>query len=114
MLQLYTNTGMAKVMYEGDMPGLGVCWYYEDGIANVVSQAKAVRENGFEIDYSTRKDKDRLRDLTFCVETKEGVNLSSCRIRRVYMFSIARVTLVLEKMVVYLENRLYCQSASLL
>ena len=44
MLQLYTNAGMAKVIYEGDMPELGVCWYYEDGIANVVSQAKAARE----------------------------------------------------------------------
>lgn len=74
-LQLYTNAGMAKVIYEGDMPELGVCWYYEDGIANVVSQAKTVRENSFEIDYSTRKDKNGLRDLIFCVETKEGVKL---------------------------------------
>ena len=78
MLQLYTNTGMAKVMYEGDMPGLGVCWYYENGIANMVSQAKAVRENSFEIDYSTRKDKDGLRDLTFHVETKKWANLNLC------------------------------------
>ena len=60
---------------KGDMPGLGVCWYYAEGIANVISQAKAVRENGFEIDYSTRKDKNGSRDLTFHVETKEGRKL---------------------------------------
>ena len=72
MLRLYTNAGMARVTHTGDMPRLGVCWYYEDGIANVVFQAKAVRENGFEIDYSTRQDKNGSGDLTFCVETKEG------------------------------------------
>ena len=79
----------------------------------MVYKAKAVRENGFEIDCSTTKqEKDGLRDLIFCVETKEGVNSSLCQTSRVYMFSIARVTLVLEKIIVYLENRSYCQSAS--
>ena len=37
VLRLYTNAGMAKVMHEGDIPGVGVCWYYADGIANVIS-----------------------------------------------------------------------------
>ena len=53
VLQLYTNVGMTRVTYEGNLPGVGVSWYYEDIIANMVSQAKAVRENGFEINYST-------------------------------------------------------------
>ena len=75
VLRLCTNAGMARVIHEGDMPGVGVCWYYADGIVNVISQAKAVRENGFKIDYSTRKDKNRLHDLTFLVKTKEGVKL---------------------------------------
>ena len=36
--------------YKGNTPGLGLSWYYEDGIANVVFQTKAVRKNSFEID----------------------------------------------------------------
>ena len=75
VLRLYTSDGMTRVIHEGDMPGVGVVQCYADGIANVISQAKAVRENGFEIDYSTRKNKNGSRDLTFCVETKEGVKL---------------------------------------
>ena len=42
VLRLYTNAGMALVDHEGDMPGVGVVWYYADGIADVISQAKSV------------------------------------------------------------------------
>ena len=71
MLQLYTNTGMARVTYEGDLPGVGGLWYYTGGIANVVSQAKTVRENGFEVNYSTRKDENGSHNFTYHIETKE-------------------------------------------
>ena len=43
-MRLYTNAGIARVTYEGYLPGVEVSWYYEDGIANVVLQAKVVRE----------------------------------------------------------------------
>ena len=41
----------------------------------MISQAKAVRENGFETDYSTRQDENGSRDFTFHVETMEGQKL---------------------------------------
>ena len=50
----------AQVNMEGDLPWwVGVVWWHNDGIANVLSQSEAIRENGFEVEYSNRKDKNR-------------------------------------------------------
>ena len=75
VLQLYTNTGMTRVTWEGNLSGVVVSWWYKDDIVNGVPQAKAVRENNFEIDYSTRTNMNGLHDFKYHVETKKGKKL---------------------------------------
>jgi hypothetical protein len=54
-LYLYTNAGMVTIDKIGDLPGVGTVWYHPEGISNVLSNTR-VLENGFKVDYSSRKD----------------------------------------------------------
>ena len=36
-LSLHYNSGIAMVNKIGDLPGYGTVWFYEDGIANILS-----------------------------------------------------------------------------
>jgi hypothetical protein len=58
----------------GDLPGVGTVCYHPQGIANVQSNAH-VLENGFEVDYSSRKDSNGYRDPAYRIETREGIKL---------------------------------------
>jgi len=37
VLSLHCNAGIATVNKIGDLPGYGTVWFYEDGIANILS-----------------------------------------------------------------------------
>jgi hypothetical protein len=73
-LHLYTNAGMVVIDKTGDLPGVGAVWYHPERIANVLSNARGL-ENGFEVDYSSRKDSTGYRDPAYIIETREGIKL---------------------------------------
>ena len=41
----------------------------------MLSQSKAIKENGSDVKYPSRKDKNKSRDLPFHVEIREGFKL---------------------------------------
>ena len=70
-LLLYTNAGNTIINEIGELPGVGTVWLHREGIANILSFHQVQENNGFEIDYSSRADKNGRRDKSFRIETAE-------------------------------------------
>eukprot|EP00536_Pseudo-nitzschia_multiseries_P015470 jgi/Psemu1/42725/gm1.42725_g len=71
-LDLHTNAGQVTIDEIGELPGVGTVWLHRNGIANILSFHALQHTNNFEIDYSTRPNKNGIRDKAFRVETPEG------------------------------------------
>ena len=70
-LLLYTNAGNTIINKIGELPGVGTVWLHQEGIANILSFHQVQENNGFEIDYSSRADKNGRRDKSFRIENAE-------------------------------------------
>lgn len=60
---------------EGDLSVVETTWYYPPNITNMLLQIKTIKENGYEVENSSRRDKNGIRDLAFYVETKVNIKL---------------------------------------
>lgn len=56
---------------------MGVPWYYLTGIVNLLSQNLNIENNGLEVNYSSRKDKNKIRNSVFHIETTKGIKFWS-------------------------------------
>ena len=53
------------------LPGVGIVWYHPKGIVNMLSHTRYIADNGFEVDYSSRRDKNGEGDLAYRIKTHE-------------------------------------------
>ena len=72
-LELHTNAGSTIINEIGELPGVGTVWFHRHGIANILSFHMVQMINGYEIDYTSRPNKDGVRDRSFKIKTQENV-----------------------------------------
>ena len=76
-LRLRTQAGVCTVNMIGDLPGVGVVWYYPEGAANILSQHRVITQSKWRV----RFDSDlyyrtgNRKDLCYNCTTGEGVKL---------------------------------------
>ena len=74
-LELHTNAGSTIIDEIGELPGVGTVWVHRNGIANILSFHSIQEINKFEIDYSSRPNKQGIRDRSFKIESPENIQL---------------------------------------
>lgn len=52
-LCLCTQTGRCKINLIGDLPGVGMVWYYPGGVANILSFFKLAVDSNWDLDHTT-------------------------------------------------------------
>ena len=76
-LKLRTQAGMCTIDQVGDLPGVGVVWYYPDGVANIISQHRAITLSKWRVSFDSDlyyRTGNPL-DLCFNCTTSEGIKL---------------------------------------
>lgn len=71
-LIFHTNTGTTRVNEVGKLPGMGMCWLYCEGIANILLFYKLQYKHGFENNYTRHKNKFGKSDPSFVVKYPAG------------------------------------------
>ena len=79
-------------------------WYHPEGVTYVLSQTKAVKENCFEVKYSSRRDKKNPEIWHFVSKLEKSSRLSSYQIRRAYTSLTINIALDSESLVVSLKR----------
>ena len=74
-LHLETQSRSCYISKIADMRGVGIVWFFRDGVANIISQFRIAVHSKCDISYSTGdyKKSGRIEDLAYKVKTSEGI-----------------------------------------
>jgi hypothetical protein len=77
-LVLRTEADECRINMVADLPGVGIVWYYPNGVADILSQHRLVVNSGWDIDYSSKRYRKtgNIDDLKYDCVTAEGVHVS--------------------------------------
>ena len=76
-LKLRTQSGVCNINMIGDLPGVGVVWYYPEGVANILSQHRVITLSKWRVKFDSDSyyRTGNRKDLCYDCTTGEGVKL---------------------------------------